>query len=269
MKHNKKRNTAFVYEALVRTLTKAIIDKDLSKKEVIVSILKEYFCKGSILATELELYHTLLETHDVRKEIAEKILNETKLAHTRIDSSDIFDAQSKIIKSINKGLGSQTWSTFVPNFKSLASVNSIFGQKTSVKRKVLFEQAIVDRMSENTSRSATETLEPIDNLTYKSFIDKFNNKYSTLLREQKELLNRYITSFADEGFELRVYLNEELRRLKEELQLAKEASTETFIVEKLNGVESYLDQFRQREFAPDDLSKILKTQELIGELANQ
>ena len=32
MKHNKKRNTAFIYEMLVRELTKAIVHKDLGKK---------------------------------------------------------------------------------------------------------------------------------------------------------------------------------------------------------------------------------------------
>ena len=28
MKHNKKRNTAFIYEVLTRSLTQAIVDKD-------------------------------------------------------------------------------------------------------------------------------------------------------------------------------------------------------------------------------------------------
>ena len=33
IKHNKKRNTAFLYEALVRQLTKATIKKDESEKK--------------------------------------------------------------------------------------------------------------------------------------------------------------------------------------------------------------------------------------------
>ena len=32
MKHNKKRNTAFIYETLTRELTKSIIEKDTDKK---------------------------------------------------------------------------------------------------------------------------------------------------------------------------------------------------------------------------------------------
>ena len=39
LKHNKKRNTAFVYEALVRELTKAVIKKDNNKKKKVVAII--------------------------------------------------------------------------------------------------------------------------------------------------------------------------------------------------------------------------------------
>ena len=49
LKHNKKRNTAFVYEALIRELTKSIIKKHKNKQNVIVSIIKEHFSKGSVL----------------------------------------------------------------------------------------------------------------------------------------------------------------------------------------------------------------------------
>ena len=38
-KHNKKRNTAFVFEALVREATKAIVAKDATRKNKTLSIL--------------------------------------------------------------------------------------------------------------------------------------------------------------------------------------------------------------------------------------
>ena len=34
LKHNKKRNTAFLYEALVKEITKAVMDKDVEKKNI-------------------------------------------------------------------------------------------------------------------------------------------------------------------------------------------------------------------------------------------
>ena len=40
IKHNKKRNTAFVYEALVREGTSAILQKDDERRNKIVLIIK-------------------------------------------------------------------------------------------------------------------------------------------------------------------------------------------------------------------------------------
>ena len=42
IKHNKKRNTAFLYEVLVRHLTKSVIDNDSEKKRLVASIIKEH-----------------------------------------------------------------------------------------------------------------------------------------------------------------------------------------------------------------------------------
>lgn len=264
MKHNKKRNTAFIYEALTRELTRAVVKKDRSIKQKIGSLLKEFFSKGRILAQELELYTALLETVNIHPKVAERLLNETKTAHRALDENKIFSAQSRIIAAINKEVDPNVWGNFIPNFKSLASINAIFNSKAAVKKRVLFEQMIVDRMSEPASKRADDSLQPLDNLTYNSFINKFNDKYANLLSEQKDLLNRYITSFADEGFELRLYLNEELRRLKSTLSTHNDKSPS--ISTKLTEVVDYLEGFRKRDFIDTDLNKVLQTQELVREL---
>ena len=267
MKHNKKRNTAFIYETLVREVTKCIVSQDNKRKQEILAILKENFVGETVLSRELALYRVLLETRNIQDKIAERILQETKIAHAQLNSSEIFDAQSRIIATINKTLGQHVWSNFVPNFKSLASVNAIFNTKTPVKSKVLFEQSIVDAMSAQIPLAEANVLKPLDNLTFSSFIGKFNDKYGALLGEQKELLNRYITSFADDGFELRVFLNEELGRLKELVSNQAEEASEPVISEKLSKVSAFLDEFQRREFSESDLNKILKTQELVQELS--
>jgi uncharacterized protein YicC (UPF0701 family) len=148
----------------------------------------------------------------------------------------------------------------------MASVDAIFNPKTSIKKKVLFEQAIVDTMSEKPEAAPIDTLRPLDTLAYGSFIKKFNNKYDSLLQEQKDLLTRYVTSFADDGFELRIYLNEELKRLKQSLDNSSESSNPPMVEQKIEEVVNYLEGFRKREFTEKDLNKILKTQELVCEL---
>ncbi len=266
MRHNKKRNTAFIYETLTRALTKAIVNKNLRRKGKIVSILKEFFKPGEVLARELELYRTLTETINTQPKIAERLLQETKLAYAELNENTLFDAQSQLISAMNKTLGQEVWSTFIPNFKSLASVNAVFSSKTSVKKRVLFEQAIVDKMSCLNDTMTSGQLQTLDSITYNSFIKKFNSKYENLLQEQKDLLNRYITSFADDGFELRLYLNEELSRLKGLLSEVAVADIEPLISQKSHDVLAYLDEFRKREFGDKDLNKLLQTQELVKEL---
>mgnify|MGYP003150833890 CR=1 FL=1 len=268
MKHNKKRNTAFAYEVLSRELTKAIVSKNALRKSQIVKIIREHFGSKSPLAQELQLYQTLLETRNIQLKVAERLLEETKVAHSRLDEKVIFDAQSRLIAAVNKGLSQEVWGNFVPNFKSLASINSIFNKRTPVKKKVLFEQALIDHMSCAQTSTETSSLRPIDNIAYNSFIKKFNNKYGELLQEQKDLLNRYITSFADDGFELRLYLNEELARLKGSLQEAATGDLEPLIGERINGVVDYLEGFRRRDFIDADLNKVLQTQELVQELTS-
>ena len=49
LKHNKKRNTAFLYEILMRELTKSILFKNVENKKSLIKIIKEHFRKNSIL----------------------------------------------------------------------------------------------------------------------------------------------------------------------------------------------------------------------------
>ena len=42
MNHNKRRNTAFLYEALVRELTKSVVAKDDKRKDAVMAVMKEF-----------------------------------------------------------------------------------------------------------------------------------------------------------------------------------------------------------------------------------
>ena len=65
MKHNKKRNTAFLYECLIRELTKAILKEDKQKQTKVKGLLREFFTIGKVLAKELDLYKSLIESKEL------------------------------------------------------------------------------------------------------------------------------------------------------------------------------------------------------------
>ena len=59
-KYNKKRNTAFVYEALVREGTSAILQGDHDRKNTVVKLIKKHFTTDSILYKDLQCYQSLV-----------------------------------------------------------------------------------------------------------------------------------------------------------------------------------------------------------------
>ena len=133
------------------------------------------------------------------------------------------------------------------------------------------EQEVLGLMLESTTQSEKKDLKHIDNLVFKTFVERFNNEYSSLLEEQKTLLSRYISSGIGEDLEFKIYLNTEIGRLKEEVNAAKE--TKEFVEdqdmsEKADQVLALLETFSQKPLEDSDLKKILKIQELAKEIKN-
>jgi len=270
IKHNKKRNTAFVYEALIREATIAIIKQDDKRKNKVFSIIKKHFNSDTLLYKDLECYRSLYENTVRTKEIANKILFEVKTQKRLIDPDGLFKQQTELIHDINKELTSETFNNFVPSYRSLATIQQILSIKSSPKTKVMLENEIIKNMiivEEKASEMPT-----IDNLTYKNFVSKFNEKYNDkLLKEQKELLTHYVASFSDNSLQLKIFLNNEIARLKEKI---KEAVDIPYIKEdedmlnKVSLISEKLKSFSKETINDSMLFTVLASQSLIEEIYN-
>tara|TARA_B100000900_G_C20488062_1_gene678344 strand:- start:12 stop:854 length:843 start_codon:yes stop_codon:yes gene_type:complete len=270
-KHNKKRNTAFLYESLLKEMSKAVVRGDDNKRIVVMTILKDFFSPGKVLREELALYKFLYETKKVDLYTAERIIQEARKDYESLDLKQIFNEQTRLINVINKKLGSDMFSTFVPNYRSLATISQIFNTKMAAKSRVLLERKIMSVMVEKEQAPVKMTNMPaLDKLTYKTFVDKFNDKYgSELLKEQKDLLTRYILSLTDNGVSLKIYLNEEISRLKSELNSAVKAEkykNDEMITEKISDVASLLESFSKRKVDGMVIEKILRVQSFVEEM---
>ena len=270
LKHNKKRNTAFLYEALIRELTRAAMKQDLEQKREVVNVVKEFFSKDKILAKELDLYRALSETFSLKLHVAEKMLFEAKRAYSSLDKQKIYESQSNLIKMINKKLSKSVFSNFVPNYKNLATISQLFDDETySVKQRVILEQKIVDGLvAKSKEWDQSKNMKSIDNVVYKSFVENFNSTYNKLLESQQKLLSRYVSSFGDGDLEFKVYLNEELGKIKSNLtSLIKEGKyLEGDLGKKAKNVLKLVEGFKDVQLNPDMLSRILRVQDLIEEL---
>ena len=117
MKHNKKRNTAFLYESLIKELTKTIVRKENNKKQRIVEIIKKYFNKNSLLKQELDVYDTILKTEDISKEYALRLMYVSKKDYESLDRKAIFNIQTSLIREINESLSNAVFANFISNYK--------------------------------------------------------------------------------------------------------------------------------------------------------
>ena len=93
-KHNKKRNTAFLYEALIRELTKAVVAKNSNKVSVIQGIIRESFGPETALRKELRCYKALGDEKGLEQDLASRILQTVLKEHDEIGSQEIFNEYS-------------------------------------------------------------------------------------------------------------------------------------------------------------------------------
>ncbi len=268
MKHNKKRNTAFLYECLLREGTKASLEKKLDRLKIVKQLIIEYFNPNTPLGYELSLYKSLL--NDLDDKLGNKLLIEVKNRQNVLNRTVLFNEQTNLINKINKSLGVEVYNNFIPNYKDLATIYQIFSDSTPIKDKILLEEGLLNQYKNNTQ--VNEELKPIDSIVYKTFVKKFNDKYSNLLNEQKDLLTKYISSFGDDGIELKLYVNEEIERLNKKINSIKnidEIKNDSYILEKTNKLLNVLQEFKvNKSITPIMLENVLKIQQFIHEAEN-
>lgn len=262
---NKKRNTLFLYECLIRELTKSVMEGDCEKKKYISSLIKEHFSVGKVLHEDWKLHKSLLNLHK-NSQIAEKILNEVKRIYGFVNQQLLFDEQSKLIKKMNTMFGSKIFSTFLPNYRTIATIHQILnGKNLSPKKRIMLEQELLEG---GEVLKEDNKYEPVSKLAFKKFIEKYNSHYSSLLPEQKELLQKYITTDKNKA-ELKYFLNEEVGRLKTvvsnsfnltEIKEDQEMNKNTQQVLKL------LESFSQKPVDFEMIGNVLKIQQLVKEI---
>ena len=270
MKHNKKRNTAFLYESLVKELTKTVVRQQEDRKQIVLKLIKENFKSNSVLRRDLELYKSILENKDkMTKDFTDRFLVETKKDYNAIDRKSVFNSQTKLISQINQQLGAEVFNNFIPNYKDIATVGAWFQDNIpNAKSRLIVETKVKSLLVP--SQVQEKQMKHIDNLTYKTFVNKFNETYKNSLKEnQKNLLTNYITSFSDNGLGLKTFVNEEVGILKQKITQKLSEGVDTFEEEKrekLQKVSVVLESFNKKPLDEKLVKKLFYIQDLVEEL---
>ena len=96
IRHNKKRNTAFIYEALIVESTVCALKKDTERQNKAANIIKKYFKNGSVLRKALECYRALYDFYFSSSNTVILIFFSTRSVHTPSNLLDFSTAQLSI-----------------------------------------------------------------------------------------------------------------------------------------------------------------------------
>tara|TARA_R110002126_G_scaffold41244_1_gene120194 strand:+ start:353 stop:1204 length:852 start_codon:yes stop_codon:yes gene_type:complete len=225
LKHSKYKNTAILFEMLVRKLTSETLS---SNKTVTADLIKKYFGKNTELSKELYLYNTLLKEQFKSEAQGLDYIRTVKLSYAKLNQSALKRQRYNLVKEISeKFIFANMSKMHITNYKVLASVYMLFEYDETDNVKQLLEcknvilqnnlitsrvKVIKDPLMEQYEAQPKD----IRLLTYKLLVDKFNDKYAGLDNSQKQLLNKYIVNVNDTEA-LKEYIQTVIPKIKTQL----------------------------------------------------
>ena len=278
IKHNKFKNTGILFELLTRQITADIMS---NKESVAVNIVKKYFSRGEI-AKEYKLYQTLTKATSLNETKAESIINSTVKLSERLNRTALRKEKYNLIKEIKENYDlEEFFKAKIHNYKAHASIYNLIEAHVSldfiepvfvVENKItllefLTKQNIDKDKIENLVMEEYSSQDKATRaLISKIMIEKFNQKYSELLPEQRDVLKTYINNISN-TVSLREYVNKSLDSIKKSLDNLKGKVKDQRTQIKLNELASIIKPLDKTESVKDeDILNLLQFHELIHEV---
>ena len=224
VKHNKIRNTGLLFEFLLRQITSDVLNKDNGQA---VSIVKEKFNENTELGKELALYNILITKKFKSDSKADYFINEVMKARADLNNSVLRRERYNLIKEIQSNYNLQKFmSSKVPNYKTYASIYTLFEFNKSLspdQKTESFFNIVEHVTTDEKSIKLSETVKTLPDdedlriLTYRTLLEKFNQKYTKLSSAQKNLLREYINNVSNTN-SLKDTLKDIVKGLKEDLK---------------------------------------------------
>ena len=278
IKHSKYKNTGVLFELLVRQSTSDLMSNIDSKA---VKIFKKYFTNTE-LSKEYNLYSTVLNAPKLNENKAEVLVSTIIEQAKKLDREKLDKEKYNLIREIKKHYDLDNFfKAKIETYKVYASVYTLIENQLSstmndtkqiitnklsllehITKESLTERKVASKVVEEFMKEDKE----IRVLAYKILVEKFNEKYSTLSREQRDLLKEYINNISDTK-KLKTYLNTRLLEVKTEIIGFKETTKDKVLQIKLNEVLNFIKPIAVNESIKDEvLIGLMQYYQLISEL---
>jgi hypothetical protein len=278
IKHSKYKNTGILFELLVRQSTSDLMS---NKDPKAVKIFKKFFTNTE-LGKEYNLYTSVLNAPKLSEGKAEMLVNTIVEQAKKLDREKLDKEKYNLIKEIKKHYDlDDFFKAKIETYKIYASVytlieNQLSNQLNNTKQIISNKLTLLEHITKESlterkvaSKVVEEFLKEdkeIRILAYKILIEKFNEKYSVLSTEQKEVLREYINNVSDTT-KLRTYLNTRLLEVKTELTHLKETVQDKVLKIKLNEVLNFVKPIGANDSIKDEvLIGLMQYYQLISEL---
>lgn len=278
IKHNKFRNTGLIYELLVKQTTADILSM---KDSPAISILKKYYTGKSPLVKEFKLYEFILKNKGINQAKAETILSTVTELSRKFDQNLLKKTKYNLIKEIKEHYDLEDFfSIKVRDYKPLAGLYCLMEAQNSAS--LIDPQALVDNKMTVLEHLTSSTQDPdkvkdtlveefskydkdLRLLTYKILLEKFNEKYSTLHPEQKNLLREFINS-VDSTTKLRSAVNEEMEKIRTRILSSLNKVDQIYQI-KINEIVKGIVPISNKQKVDDEtLTNLMHYYELVYEL---
>ena len=278
LKHNKFKNTGILFELLTRQITADIMS---NKESVAVNIVKKYFSRGEV-AKEYKLYQALTKATSLSEAKAEGIISSTIKLAERLNRTALRKEKYNLIKEIKANYDlEEFFKAKIHNYKAHAAIYNLLEAHISsefidpsfvIDNKVTLLEFLTkqdinkDKIENQVMAEYASHDKATRSLISKIMIEKFNDKYSNLLPEQRDVLKTYINNISN-TVSLREYVNKSFESIKASLGILQSKVTDQRTKIKLNELSSIIKPLDKTESVKDeDILNLLQFHELIHEI---
>ena len=277
IKHSKYKNPGILFELLVRQITADTLKGDDSPA---IDILKKFFVKTE-LGREYKLYETILKSKVLNESRANVFITTALDASKKLNKGQLRNQKYQLIREIKDNYKvEEFFSSKIKNYKELAALYTLIEGYNSkdisdtqqlVDNKVtLLEFLTKQEVSEEKKQTLIEEFSNYDKdtriLTYKVLLERFNDKYQHLSKEQKQVLKEFINS-VDSAPRLRNFYNSKVNELKDSLIKENKNIKDKATAIKIKEVSKYLTELdKSSKVGDDNLVDLLLYYELVKEI---
>ena len=276
IKHSKYKNTGILFELLVRQITADTLKGDDSPA---IDLLKKYFVKTG-LGREYKLYESILKSKVISEGKANSLISTILENSKKFNRTSLKRQKYSLINEIKKYYNLETFfGSKIKNYKEIASVYTLIEsyntkEVTDISQinnnKVTLLEFLTKQQISKPKDQLIEEFSGYDKdlrqITYRVLLEKFNDKYDNLSKEQKEILKEFIYSI-DSTPALREFYNKKVNLLKDILAEQSENIKDKATKIKITEVAKLLTELSKTDKVDNDnLVDLLQYYELVKEI---